>query len=459
MNERKTLNGYIRKAKWSLMYEKIVPIFQYCIFAMLVICTLVFIVSRLFVFPYYRNVAIILAVVVLVLTIVYIGLQRVRQKEAMMKLDAYYPNNELVTSLSLDDNNPLVKSLLQKAVVSSPISYEKFKERKKDLWRTPILISILLTSIFLGLLISFPSQTQKEAVSIEKEKEIINDVKKEITTLEKKLKNKENKRQLQQLKNKLKEVDSAEKALREVVKKQKELKLLEQKLQQQNLQKKGANGEGLSKEQKRQLQELAKMQNDLNKNVQNTKSQLSKFGKPISKDLQNEIASLETDSNSGNRNNQNNQSNQNKKSNQNKQGNQNNRNDNQNKGNGYGNGNGNGNSNGNGNGNGGRGGGKSNGKGNGTGSGAGLGQGSRELLSIPKRIGKMEDITVDGGPLGSGESKQQKGAVHATKGTVVPYEEVISEYKNSYFESSERLQLPKDLQAIVQSYFSSIEDE
>ncbi|CAM5221409.1 putative protein OS=Ureibacillus acetophenoni OX=614649 GN=SAMN05877842_12511 PE=4 SV=1 [Ureibacillus acetophenoni] len=55
--------------------------------------------------------------------------------------------------------------------------------------------------------------------------------------------------------------------------------------------------------------------------------------------------------------------------------------------------------------------------------------------------------------------KNRKGPVAVTKGTIRPYEEVIGQYKDRYMESSERMQLPKDLQEIVQSYFSSLESK
>lgn len=46
-----------------------------------------------------------------------------------------------------------------------------------------------------------------------------------------------------------------------------------------------------------------------------------------------------------------------------------------------------------------------------------------------------------------------------TKGSVRPYEDVIGEYEEKYLQSTERLQLPKDLQNVVESYFSSIQSE
>ena len=65
---------------------------------------------------------------------------------------------------------------------------------------------------------------------------------------------------------------------------------------------------------------------------------------------------------------------------------------------------------------------------------------------------------MDGGPLGDGSNvSEQQGNGPITKGSIRPYEEVVGAYKNSYLESSDRLQLPKDLQNVVQSYFTSIE--
>ncbi len=47
----------------------------------------------------------------------------------------------------------------------------------------------------------------------------------------------------------------------------------------------------------------------------------------------------------------------------------------------------------------------------------------------------------------------------AIKGDIRPYEEVVGTYKDSYMQSTERLQLPSDLQQMVQNYFTSIETE
>ncbi|MDX1771416.1 MAG: hypothetical protein R3328_07815, partial [Planococcaceae bacterium] len=94
----------------------------------------------------------------------------------------------------------------------------------------------------------------------------------------------------------------------------------------------------------------------------------------------------------------------------------------------------------------------------GQGLGAGQGSGSRDLLSVPSRIGGSSQSSTDSGKLGEGSSaEEQKTDAPIARGTVKPYGEVIGNYKDSYLNSSKRMQLPPDLQRIVQDYFSSIE--
>ena len=98
------------------------------------------------------------------------------------------------------------------------------------------------------------------------------------------------------------------------------------------------------------------------------------------------------------------------------------------------------------------------GSGNGIGSGAGLGQGSRELLTIPEKTVGKENKEIDGGQLGEGTAvEQSEGSGPVLKGTIRPYEEVFGEYEKSYRESSDRYQLPGNLEKIVQSYFTTID--
>jgi len=471
MDRRKHLKQLIRQAKRSLNLEQSLPILQFGMLFTLIFCTAILLVSRLFVFPYYRSVAIYVGIGVVIATFLFIWWKRVREKEALHQLDQFYPHNELVTALSLkDESNPLVASIMQKAINESSNAFERFKKREKTLWKPKILIAMVIVVIVMGALSIFPSPTQQQALVIEKEKDVINKLEKEIAELEKKSQTKEIKSGLQQLQNQLKELDTTEEALREVVKKQKELKLQEQKLKEkQELAKRdnSKEGNGLSAEEQKQLEELSELQKELASTANSTQNTLSKLGKPISFDLQNTIASelgsesTENSSNDEQRDSSNDSDGQkdgNQSSNGSNQSGQGQQGQNQGQGNGNGNGQGQGQNQGQGNGTG-------NGAGQGTGGGkggtkGGLGQGSRDLLTIPERVGGSNETTVDGGKLGEGTAAgEQKGPVPVTKGTVRPYEEVVGSYRDSYLESSERMQLPKDLQDIVQSYFSSIESK
>ncbi|MDN4495434.1 hypothetical protein [Ureibacillus aquaedulcis] len=486
MDSRQTLKQFIRRAKRSLNMEHSLPKLQYGILSALFLSAAILLVSRLFVFSYYRDATIYVGICTFMAAVVYIWWKRVRGKEALHRLDRFYPHNELVTALSLgDESNPLVGSIIQKAVEESPAAFEHFKKRERTLWKPKALVGIILMMIIIGALSIFPSATQQQALVIEKEKDVINDLEKEVAELQEKSETKETKKQLQELQNKLNELDTSEEALREVVKKQKELKLQEQKLkEQQNLAKQdsGEGTDGLTTEEQKQLGELMEMQKELANTANSTQTALSKLGKPISFDLQNAIAS-ELGSESTENSSEDEQIDSSSEGDGQQSGNQgesqgdgqgNNGESGQNgegsnsgsgqNGQGQGQGNSPGNGSGSGSGQGTTGSGTGSGNG-GTGSGkggngAGLGQGGRDLLSIPNRVGGGSETTVDGGPVGEGTAVgEQKGPVPVTKGSIRPYEEVIGDYKESYLESSERMQLPKDLQDIVQSYFSSVESE
>ena len=463
MNRSPALKQLIRRAKRSLNIERAFPRLQYGILLAFLLYAGILLVSRLFVFPYYRNAAIYVAVGVLIAIVIYIWWKRVRDKEALHQLDSFYPHNELVTALSLEDeSNPLVNSLMQKAMKESSVAFEQFKRREKALWKPKALIGMLIIAMLIGVLSIFPSATQQQALVIEKEQDMIDDLKKEVAELEKKSETKETKKQLQELQNKLDEIDTSEEALREVVKKQKELKLQEQKLKEKEAlakQESGEAGEGLTAKEQQQLEELMELQKELASTANNTQTALGKLGKPISFDLQNaiasEVGSESTEADSNEENNSNGGQSDSASEGEGQQGDS--------QGNNSAGQNGQGQGQGTGTGNGGTGQGTGTGSGSSgmsQGSGAGQGQGSRDLLSVPERVGGSSETTADGGPLSEGTAVgEQKGSVPVTKGTIRPYEEVIGDYKDSYLKSSERMQLPKDLQDIVQSYFSSIESE
>lgn len=472
MGRRKQLRKYIQRAKTSLTIERSIPIAQYGLFLALLSSASLVLVSRLFVWPYYRQTALVAFIAVILATVLFMWWKRVKEKEALHTLDDYFSHNELVTALSFeDDKDPLVQSLLNKAIQSVKSAFANFKARQKNLLQPKALAGLFVTAVVLAILYMFPAATQIEAIEVEKEKAVIEDVKTEVAKLEKKAETKEVKEQLKELQNTLKEAETAEEALREVVKKQKELALKEQQLKdKQTDSKDGASEEtGLSKEEAEQLKELAQMQQELTQNANATQTAMSKLGKPASNTLQNAIASA-----NGAKNNQQNNTNSNQnssQSNQQAQTGQQGQNNSQNgsqqaSGKGQGQGSNKSNQQGQGNGQGqGQGQGQGNGKGSSQstasgGKGAGTGQGNRDLLTTPNRIGGSSQTSVDGGALGDGSNiSEQQGNGPITKGSIRPYEEVIGSYKDSYLESSERLQLPKDLQNVVQSYFTSIESQ
>ncbi|UZN00243.1 hypothetical protein OL548_10915 [Lysinibacillus sp. MHQ-1] len=112
--------------------KKSIPIAQYGLFLALLSSASLVLISRLFVWPYYRQIALAIFVTLIIATIVYIWWRRVKEKEALHTLDHYFSHNELVTALSLkDDQDPLVQALLLKAIQNVEQAFISFKARKK----------------------------------------------------------------------------------------------------------------------------------------------------------------------------------------------------------------------------------------------------------------------------------------------------------------------------------------
>lgn len=480
MDLRKRVMQVILRAKKSLNMERFIPNVQRGLLFALLSSMVILLVSRLFVFPYYMHVAIILGMFTFIIVLFIGWWKRVHVTEAMQALDGYFPHNELITALTMKDKgNPLVQCLLKKVDREKEVAFEQFLHRPKKIWLPKVMLGVALAAIVVTVLFIFPAATQHAAKVVEQEKAIIHDMKKEVKGLEKKAKTKEMKKELADLQKKLEDAKTSETALREIVKKQKELKLQEQKLKEKQLvEESKGEGNSLTAKEQEQLNELANMNTSLANQSVSTQSALSKLGKPVSFALQNaiasEIASQNSESNGqgkagtlgeGNKENSSQAQGESGKSSDSSGATQGNGTSSSgtNQGsnaNGQGNGAGAGKGNGNGQGNGagaGKGNGNGQGQGAGGGSGAGLGSGNREL-SVPTRIGGNGKSTVDSGSLGEGKPvTEQKESVPLTKGTVRPYEEVIGQYKDSYLQSTERLQLPMDLQQMVQSYFSSID--
>lgn len=191
MERRKQLRKYIQRAQHSLTFERSLPIAQYGLFLALLSSASLVLVSRLFVWPYYRQIALVVFIVGLLATAIMMWWRRVNEKEALYALDYYFSHNELVTALSFkNDEDPLIQSLLAKAIKKSEQAFAQFKARKKNLFRPKAFIGLFATAIVLAILYMFPAATQIEAIEVEKEKAVIEDIKKEVAKLEKKLRQK-----------------------------------------------------------------------------------------------------------------------------------------------------------------------------------------------------------------------------------------------------------------------------
>ncbi|WP_332645589.1 hypothetical protein [Lysinibacillus sp. 54212] len=482
MDRKKRLWQTITQVRLHLTFETLFRNMQKGLLYAVLSSSIILLVSRLFVLPYYANVAFGAGIIAFIALLSKAFIDRTTKLEALHKLDAYYPYNELVTALTnSNEENPLVQSLLKRAFDEKDQAFKNFKKRQKRLFLPKTLAVTVGLVAFLLVLTIFPAATQQEAKVVEEERAITKEIEKKIDDLEKKKLSEQSKKELQELKKKLKETEDAEQALREIVKKQKELKLEENKLQEKQ-DMANTNGEGLSAQESKRLAELKEMNKELAKSASTAQGSLSKLGKPVDLSLQNTIAnalnnqqssaaSSQNQSSNGQNSNQtgqgqagqNNGSSQGNNQSGSGSGSQGNSQGNNNGSNGQGNGSGSGNGQGSGLGNGaGQGQGQGSGTGKGQaggqgGSGAGTGAGNRNLLAIPSRLGGSSSTTVDGGKLGEGKPIEEKGPVPTTKGEIRPYQEVVGSYRDSYMRSTDRLQLPTDLQQMVQSYFTSIE--
>ena len=129
-----------------------------------------------------------------------------------------------------DSETHLASALIEAAESKVATAFEGFKKRDKHYVNVKMLAGFVVASGCLALLLIFPSEAQMEAGAVEKEKEVIEEVKKEVKELIKKEPLPEVKKELQDLAEKLRTAELSEEVLKELVKKQKELRLKEQRL-------------------------------------------------------------------------------------------------------------------------------------------------------------------------------------------------------------------------------------
>lgn len=93
----------------------------------------------------------------------------------------------------------------------------------------------------------------------------------------------------------------------------------------------------------------------------------------------------------------------------------------------------------------------------GKGSGAGLGQGGRDMVTTPRSFAGKGNTQSETGPLQGGGGTIQKGGISpAVDGASRPYEEVYKEYEAEAKKSLGRNELPKQMQGLVEDYFTGI---
>lgn len=478
MDGQRRLWQAVTSARRSLNVEKVLIALQKGLLYAVLSITIIYLVTRFFVLPYYGSIGAVVATIAFVLPLGRVFWQRVKQREAMLRLDQFYPHNELVTVLTAKEHSPLVTLLQEKAEMQVGQVLEAFKKRPKQLFQSKVMTATAGLLVLFLVLTIFPAATQQEAKSIEEDRAITKDLKDKVKEQVEKPVPEETKKELAELQKAIEEAKTSEEALKELVKKQKELTNMEQQLVEEAK-------DGVTPD----MHALGKVNTELAEAASEAQTSLSKLGKPVDLNTQKSIASMnrgdgqlsgdpseasgqqnDSDSTATGQNNSTGTS----SSNANNQGAANQNGANTNAGqqgsgqSGQGGqsgqqGSGNQQGSGQGAGQGGQGSQGSSGQGGNGGTGGqgglmgGKGSGGRDLLAIPKRVGESNGTTTDGGLLGDGETVTERGPVPATKGEVRPYAEVIGTYEDSYMQSTDRLQLPSDLQQMVQNYYSSME--
>lgn len=466
---------FIDKANRRLKLQYLIRIVQIALCFGLASALLIMVISRLSVFPYYEFYAY-TAGAFTMLTVILATITKIpRRQQAVSELDLFTPHNQLLTLSQMPVDNRLAEDLAKRTEKDIHLSYQLFKKEKNEWFSTKWLLAAVSLLILVAISGLFPASAQLEAKDQEREQELVEEMIEKVEKQKELADSPEIKKELDSLEEKLGESETPEQALRELVKKQKELALKQREKEQED-----------TEQATEEAEELGDASQELAQQAGNTQTALSEMGKPVSFDLQQSIAannlSGEPEESSGSDADGANgeAGSEDAASGGESDGQQSEGADSENAGEssgeesagqqgggseaeGAGSSQGSeGGENSSGEGAEGSGGGQGQGSGAGEGSnpGAGTGQGSREMLSIPSRIGGSGETTVDDGELSEGEAGSfEEGAVDAERGTSRPYKEVVGSYSDSYFSSANRMKLPPDLQNIIEQYFSSIDGE
>ena len=156
MDEKRTLWKAVSSARRSLFFEHVLIGIQKGLLYAVLSSTLIYFISRFFVFPYYSLVASIVAIVLFLGQLIWTIWKGPSRKKALFVLDSFYPHNELVTVLTAKNQTALISQLLSRSVNLINDVLRMFKKRPKNIWQRKIMLSCSVS--FFILIIMFQTK-------------------------------------------------------------------------------------------------------------------------------------------------------------------------------------------------------------------------------------------------------------------------------------------------------------
>lgn len=517
MEDKKLFIKLLQPLRRQLLLKRIFIEFHYWILAASAFSVTILTAARIFVIPFFHEIIWLGCFMIFLVFVIRTIWNRPGLREAAILFNSYIPDDRVITAFSfLDDEGKLQKLQLAEALPFMKKEQQHVLERKKSYIVPKWLFIAIVLICFSALLNYYPNQNLQLAVKKETEMKVLKKVEKKLEEKEKKENNDETKKALEKAQEIITKNSNPKETLLALAKQKNELELKTLKHQenlenfqawQQELKKADLNklADALKEKDidkiKKELEQLSKKYDSLTEsgrqalgkltgsNQKLSEKEIAKLTKQISEalnaenkmneladaqaalgeaaeSLQNEllenglqskqIALNHSNQSAGGKKNSQNSKNGNPStgSQASNQGNQSAGNGSQGNGS-KGNGNGSGSGNGAGTGQGsGSGTGIGSGGGTGSGGGAGLGTGSRQLLTIPEKIGGKNNLETDTGNIGKGSPAEQfSGNGLILKGQLRSYQEVYGNYTDVYRKSTDRVKLPSDLEEIVKNYY------
>jgi len=127
MNSRDQLLAFVKKVHRRLISEHLFRVTQTALSFSLFVTAIVFLASRLFVFPFYVQWAMGAGGICFALVFVWGVYRKPTYSSSMLKFDHYFPENLLITSLHSSDNESgLLLSLRDKTAKMTKASFDVF---------------------------------------------------------------------------------------------------------------------------------------------------------------------------------------------------------------------------------------------------------------------------------------------------------------------------------------------